>query len=122
MWPEVLEGVIGRRLVGEGTGIAGYKRLRVVGEHYPVVVPSAGGTVEGVLYCGLTVGDFERLDAFEGEEYDRVEMALGNKVALIYVLAADWTHIAEPLPWIPEDLKQENLDALCSRPVERDCP
>jgi len=112
MWPEVLEAVIGRRIAGEEATVMGYDRLRVVGQHYPVVVPSLEDSVVGVRYRGLTAADFQRLDAFEGEEYDRAEVAVGGERAYLYVLSDGWQHIADSVRWHPEDLRPEHLAAF----------
>ncbi|QBG48503.1 gamma-glutamylcyclotransferase [Verrucomicrobia bacterium S94] len=114
MWPEVLESVTGRRIAGTAAVLRGYRRLRVKGEHYPVVVPSSADCVEGVLYCGLTMQEFRLLDDFEGDQYDRIEADIGDDTAFVYVLSSDWKHIADSQRWNPEDLKPEQLAEFCS--------
>ncbi len=112
MWPEVLEGVIGRRLKGRPATLTGFLRLRVIGEHYPAVIPSPGDEVDGLLYDGLTDTDFRHLDRFEGEEYDRVTVCIGHVSVEVYVLAAQWRHLAEEKPWRPEQMLAEHLAAF----------
>ncbi len=114
MWPEVITAVIGRCPAGEPAMLPGYRRLRVKGEHYPVIVRSAGDAVEGIVYCGLTAAEFERLDAFEGEEYDRIAVSIGQVKASVYVLSEEWKHIADSMPWFPEQLSAEHLAAFCA--------
>jgi len=114
MWPDVLETLLGRRLKGNPAAIEGFVRLRVKGEHYPAIVPSPTGEVEGVLYGGLSQVEFDRLDRFEGEEYERTEVFVGASTAMVYVLTDEWKHIAEPGPWFPEHVEPKNLAALCS--------
>ncbi|WP_372806138.1 gamma-glutamylcyclotransferase family protein [Pontiella sp.] len=114
MWPEVLQSVAGRRLEGTPAILEGYQRLRVVDQHYPVVVPSSGDAVEGMLYLNLTEREFRFLDAFEGEEYDRIEVGIGCETAFVYVLAEAWRHIAADVPWSPDQLTAEHLSAFCS--------
>jgi gamma-glutamylcyclotransferase (GGCT)/AIG2-like uncharacterized protein YtfP len=114
MWPEVLQSVAGRRLEGTPAILNGYKRLRVIDQHYPVVVLSGGDSVEGMLYLDLTEQQFRLLDAFEGEEYDRIEAPVGGATAFVYVLAEEWRHIAAAVPWFPEQLTAEHLSAFCS--------
>lgn len=113
MWPEVLEAVMGRRMAGEKVTLAGYKRLRVKGQHYPVMLESPDDSVNGVLYNGLTEEEFHCLDAFEGVEYDRTEVALGEGTAFAYVLSNDWKHIADSCLWKPEQLRPEELAMFC---------
>ncbi len=114
MWPEVLESVAGRRMAGTRVVLEGYTRLRVKGQHYPVVVPSDGDSVEGTLYTGLTPAEFQCLDRFEGVEYERIEIDFAGTAAFVYVLSDDWKSIAASEPWNPEDLRPEHLAAFCS--------
>lgn len=113
MWPAILEAVMGRRLAGAPAALAGYQRLRVKGASYPVVVRAADSAVEGVLYCGLTAAEFQRLDAFEGPEYDRAEIEVAGTKALVYVLGDAHRHIAEAAEWTPEQMRPEDLAAFC---------
>jgi gamma-glutamylcyclotransferase (GGCT)/AIG2-like uncharacterized protein YtfP len=112
MWPEVLEAVTGRRMTGEKMTLSGYKRLRVKGERYPVVIDSARDSVEGVFYRNLSTREFQCLDRFEGEQYDRIEQTFGAERAFVYVLSKDWKHIAEIEVWGPEHLTEEDLAAF----------
>lgn len=48
-----------------------YCRYQVRSVDYPGIVPEAGRTVRGTYVEGLTEGDIWRLDAFEGNEYER---------------------------------------------------
>jgi gamma-glutamylcyclotransferase (GGCT)/AIG2-like uncharacterized protein YtfP len=114
MWPEVMKAVSGRRPAGEDAVLAGYRRLRVKGEVYPVIVPSADDSVEGLLYRGLDEEALRRLDRFEGEEYERVEVQVGAETAYAYVLSKHCRHIAEDTPWQPEQLAPEHIAAFCS--------
>lgn len=114
MWPEVLESVIGRRPAGEPAVLSGFRRLRVKGEHYPAMVRSAGDSVEGVLYRGLTDEEFRHLNLFEGAEYNRAEVHVNGSPAITYLLSNDWKHIAESRRWEPEHLRPEHLAAFCA--------
>ena len=114
MWPEVLEAVIGRRLEGEKVTLRGFRRLRIKGEHYPAIIAASGNSVSGVLYDGLTPEDFEHLDRFEGEEYQRKRQQIDNTSVQVYVLAENWIHILEETPWVPEQLSVERLASFCS--------
>ncbi|MDF7822959.1 gamma-glutamylcyclotransferase [Pontiellaceae bacterium B12227] len=109
MWPEVLEAVMGRRMTGGSSTLPGYTRLRAKERHYPVVIQCLEDSVEGVLYTGLTEREFQCLDAFEGEEYDRIEVELGGVRAQVYVLSNAWKHIATHEPWTPDQLRPEHV-------------
>jgi gamma-glutamylcyclotransferase (GGCT)/AIG2-like uncharacterized protein YtfP len=113
MWPEVLEAVIGKHLDGVPAVLHGYVRLRVKGEHYPAVVPSGSRSVEGLLFKDLSDTDFEHLDRFEGEEYERTAVSLNGIEVQVYVLSDASRDIADCVPWRPEDMKAHHLTAFC---------
>lgn len=113
MWPDVLEAVTGRRMEGRKITLSGYKRVRVKDQHYPVILQSEEDSVEGILYLHLTEEEFRCLDAFEGMEYDRTEVLLGEDNAFAYVLSNDWEHVADSTPWKPEDMRPEHLAMFC---------
>lgn len=73
--------------------LAGHRRHPVIGQHYPGMVPAPGAAVAGVLYLDLPDAAWPRLDAFEGEEYDRVpvRVALADGSTL-----AAWTYLFKP--------------------------
>jgi hypothetical protein len=43
---------------------------------YPAIVPRVGGVVNGVVYFDLPLEAWERLDAFEGEMYERSRLGV----------------------------------------------
>ena len=51
--------------------LSGYRRFTVEHEHYPGVVPSAKGLVDGIVYHNIPQEAWARLDRFEGEMYSR---------------------------------------------------
>lgn len=73
--------------------LAGYRRAPVIGVEYPGMVPAAGQAVEGVVYLGLPAAAWPRLDAFEGDEYQRseveVELADGRRLMA-------WAYVFKP--------------------------
>ena len=48
-----------------------YRRQKVRWMSYPAIVPAEKSSVRGTLVTGLTPGDVDRLDAFEGTQYER---------------------------------------------------
>ena len=63
----------------------GYARYRVRFADYPGITPERGQSVQGVYVTGLTAANMQKLDAFEGSEYERVKTTVrllkeaGNK-------------------------------------------
>jgi len=49
--------------------LLGYERRRAKNESFPIIVPTPGGRVEGVLVEGLTAADVERIRWYESDDY-----------------------------------------------------
>nr|POE65712.1 protein aig2 c [Quercus suber] len=52
-----------------------FERHRVKAADYPAIIPRRDASVRGTLVTGLTDADIWRLDIFEGDEYQRREVA-----------------------------------------------
>lgn len=86
--PDVLGLVIGRPVadsVLELATLPGWRRVRVRGASYPMLLPAPGERVEGRLWRHASAADLARLDAYEGEGYRRVicevERGAGERLA-----------------------------------------
>ncbi|ROT39319.1 hypothetical protein SODALDRAFT_332757 [Sodiomyces alkalinus F11] len=49
----------------------GYCRHRVRTADYPGIIPEEGRSVRGIYVTGLTDANIDKLDSFEGDEYER---------------------------------------------------
>lgn len=70
--PGLLEIVVGRRVSEDEIDRAvapGFATRRIAREAYPVLVPMAGRSAEGLLFQGASLSDMERLAFFEEAEY-----------------------------------------------------
>ena len=76
MWADIMARVCGRDFASEPASLAGHARHPVRGQDYPGLRAAPGGLVPGRLYLDVTPEAWARLDAFEGEEYERVEVAV----------------------------------------------
>lgn len=76
MCPDIMSAVTGLALVGEPATLHGYRRYAVRGEHYPGAVAESGYSVQGVVYSGVSSDALRRLNAFEGECYQRTPITL----------------------------------------------
>ncbi|TCJ13842.1 gamma-glutamylcyclotransferase [Parasulfuritortus cantonensis] len=104
MCTDIMAHVAGAALTGEAASLAGYSRHPVAEEDYPGIVADPGGCVEGVLYRGVDAAGLVRLDAFEGEMYERrqvrIELASGTTVtAWCYVFGEPYRHLLQPGEW-----------------------
>ncbi|NCA70865.1 MAG: gamma-glutamylcyclotransferase [Sphingobacteriia bacterium] len=104
MCPEIMSAVSGRALGGEPATLLGYSRHAVRDQDYPGIKPVAGARVQGVLYRNLDTLALRRLDAFEGEQYQRatIEVILpdGHRVSAdTYVIKPEHASILLPGEW-----------------------
>lgn len=99
VWSRVVKGIYPHI----SAKLAGYQRLAVKDEEYPVIIPAPAHHVEGILYLNVDATDLGQLDAFEGEYYARigvtVDTANGLLNAQVYVLKPEYRHIATEQPW-----------------------
>lgn len=97
MWPDIMARVCGPAAPADApraATLAGHARHPVRGEDYPGMIPAEGGTVVGRLYLDLPEEAWARLDAFEGDAYERREVLVtlpGGQwmTAWTYVFRAD---------------------------------
>lgn len=90
MSEDIMSAVAGVRAAHCSATLDGYCRHPVIGAEYSGMVACAGHQVRGVLYLDLPAAAWQRLDRFEGEEYERrvVEVALAEGT-----VARAWTYI-----------------------------
>ena len=86
--PATQQLLLGRTL-GEGQPdtLIGYRMARLKGVHfvYSIIQPQAGGRVQGTLF-EVSRDELEKLDAYEGEAYQRVSARLVSKTrAWVYI-------------------------------------
>ncbi|SPQ94687.1 unnamed protein product (mitochondrion) [Plasmodiophora brassicae] len=74
MCPEVLRCLIGRIPGHRAASVPGLQRYALRDMIYPVVVPEADATTDGLLLLDLTLEEMVVLDEFEGDGYNRVEL------------------------------------------------
>lgn len=72
VWDRVVQGRY-RRM---DATLDGFRRLTVIGDTYPALVAEPQASVGGVLYADVSADDVERLDAFEGSDYERIEVSV----------------------------------------------
>jgi len=109
VWSRLVKGVYTRA----PALLEGYTRRCVKNEEYPVVF-EANESVKGVLYYDVEPYDIARLDAFEGEYYERKSILLHNCVdAEVYVLKKAYFDIIDDRKWDEEAFAQEGIKRFC---------
>ena len=104
MCSDILADVAGIQALGTPAFLQGFRRHAIQGEAYPAIVPDDSGIVEGILYFKLPDSAWKRLDAFEGELYERqtiwVNLKEGGRVeAETYVFHAEFQKRLKDEDW-----------------------
>ena len=110
MWPEVVQAILGRAVAAEDALLKGFKRCRMKGVLYPGLKRDQASSVKGKLLRGLTDEDFQRLDKFEGDEYERISSKVqtrhGLVEAYVYLTKEEFLDSLEDIPWYEEDITE----------------
>lgn len=104
MSPDIMARVAGCRLASLPARLTGYKRSLVRNEVYPGIAQAAGHAVDGILYLEVPDVAIRRLDAFEGEMYERLEVYVTTeggqpRSAMTYVFRSAYRHLLTDLSW-----------------------
>lgn len=100
VWGRVVQGQYRR----QAASLAGFERFAIRDETYPAVVRSASAAacVAGFVYLDVTAADIARLDAFEGPDYQRIEVPVNDThdgsiyLASLYLYLSPERLLAEP--------------------------
>ena len=91
--PERLQALIGRVPPGIPAQLAGFRCGLVARADFPGIVPCADSTTAGLLLAGLAADELEKLDAYEGELYQRVAVQVQTADGLF----STWVY--QIVPW-----------------------
>jgi len=94
--------------------LKGYARFTVKGESYPGIVPATGAATEGIIYFDVDEWSLERLDAFEGDLYQRIQIQAETKEKEIlkadtYVIKPKFRSNLSSLEWNIKEFAQKHL-------------
>ncbi|WP_457389551.1 gamma-glutamylcyclotransferase family protein [Roseateles sp. P5_E1] len=122
MWADIMARVCGREFASEPASLAGHARHPVRGQDYPGLQAAPGGLVPGRLYRDVDADAWERLDAFEGVEYERadvvVALADGNALlAQVYRFRPEFADRLLPGDWDADAFAQEGRERFIARYV-----
>ncbi|MDY0390443.1 gamma-glutamylcyclotransferase family protein [Desulfobulbus oligotrophicus] len=113
--PLVMKVVTGQPYEGREATLIDWARYRVRGSEYPGIVPQEGSLVCGKLYWGLDEQAVEKLDAFEGDKYERVLVNViladgSNQQAYVYAIRQDCRTMLSNDPWDFDRFLQNGLE------------
>lgn len=122
MWADIMARACGAEFASEPASLADHRRHPVRGQDYPGLLAAPGGLVPGRLYRDLDASAWARLDAFEGEEYDRVEVTVtladGSPLpAHVYLFRAEFAQRLLPGEWDADAFEREGRARFTARYV-----
>ena len=122
MWADIMARVCGREFASEPASLAAHARHPVRDQDYPGLQAAPGGLVPGRLYLDVDAVAWARLDAFEGVEYERVDVivALGDGRTLpaqVYRFCAEFAGRLLPGDWDVEAFEREGRARFMARYV-----
>lgn len=105
MFPQIWQRVVRGDYRSAPATAPGYARYALADDTYPGMIVSEKATAEGLLYFNVDAQDVAALDAFEGGEYRRDQIAVVINSGEI-VIACTYIFMAEQrlsgLPWEPQ--------------------
>lgn len=103
MIPRVMEVISGRLFDAVPARLQGYVRYALRGETYPGLVEEPTAATDGVLWRDVDEDSLQRIDAFEGEWYERhTVQVIAEENAMpaeTYVLIEAQRHRLSRRPW-----------------------
>ena len=113
--PLVMKAVTGQAFSGKEAILHNWARFRVRGSEYPGIIPQQDSVVSGKLYWGLDEKAMEKLDAFEGDKYERVmvQVAMTDgsfEEAYVYAIREDCRNLLSNDPWDFDRFLQNGLE------------
>ncbi len=109
MYPSILSRVIPGRYQQEVGFANGFRRLKVIGEDYPGLIPDSDALspVQGVILYRVSPPDLALLDSFEAECYVRTSITIQDEAsqdipADVYMVRPDHYDLLSDKEW---DLK-----------------
>jgi gamma-glutamylcyclotransferase (GGCT)/AIG2-like uncharacterized protein YtfP len=120
MWADIMARVCGCMLPSEAARLHGYRRHPVRGEDYPGLRLAQGGVVDGRLYRDLDAAQWARLDAFEGADYERLQVSVvlpdgRREAADVYCFRIEQSVQLLPGDWDPQRFDSEGRERFLAR-------
>jgi len=117
MIPEVMYAVTTREFRFKNAILRGYARFTVKGESYPGIIPVTDAVTEGVIYFDVDELSLARLDAFEGNLYQRKPIRVETKEREIrdaetYVIKPEYRGCLSSKEWNVKEFNQKHLEAF----------
>jgi len=119
--PEIQEMVIGRVPASSPAILKGYGCYFVRDATFPGIIRHEGGKVEGRVLSELTPEELQRLDAYEDDFYDRLEVEVvcqeKRHLTMAYVVPGECESLLTSREWTREVFESEYLNDYLKRLV-----
>ncbi len=121
--PLVMKSVTGHAFSGKEALLPKWERFRVLDSEYPGIIPSENGTVTGKVYWGMDEESVLKLDAFEGDKYERVVVSVTlpdgtAHDAYAYAIKEEYRKLLSDEPWEFDRFLQNGLERFINWFVE----
>ena len=114
---DVMYAVTTREFRFKNAILRGYARFTVKGESYPGIIPVTDAVTEGVIYFDVGELSLERLDAFEGDLYQRTPIRAETERGEIfnaeaYVIRPKFRNHLSSSEWNVKEFAQKHLEVF----------
>ncbi len=114
MFSEVWNKVVQGNYYSSTAVLQGYRRFSIQNESYPGLMQSNKAEfVNGIVYHDVDIPDLQRLDAFEGSYYERVQVTVGvgnyNIKSHVYLIKEQYLYLATENHWDPDDFYKNSI-------------
>ena len=97
-----------------------YKRVKVNNATFPALIRDNKSRVEGLLIFGLTPGQIQTLDDFEGDYYKRITVEVNTKdkqreQCETYLFRDEYQHLLKDQEWDNRIFRENHLQAFIRR-------
>jgi gamma-glutamylcyclotransferase (GGCT)/AIG2-like uncharacterized protein YtfP len=117
MIPSVMYAVTVRKFRFIDAILRGYARYTVKGESYPGIIPVTDRVTEGIIYFDVDKWSLERLDAFEGDLYQRTRILAETErgemhSAETYAIKPEYRDCLSAKKWDVKEFSQKDLESF----------
>ncbi|NQS71851.1 MAG: gamma-glutamylcyclotransferase [Desulfobulbaceae bacterium] len=102
--PMVMKAVTGQSFSGAKATLENWMRFRVRQSAYPGILPQENGQVPGTVFTALDAETLAKLDDFEGDKYERVQVTVtledgSKKEVQVYAIRRECRHLLSQDSW-----------------------
>jgi gamma-glutamylcyclotransferase (GGCT)/AIG2-like uncharacterized protein YtfP len=117
MIPSVMYAVTTRKFRSADAVLRGYARYTVKGESYPGIIPETDAVTEGIVRLDVDELSLKRLDAFEGDLYQRTPISVETEKGAIfnvetYIVKPEYRDSLSTKKWNLEEFSKNHLESF----------